>query len=177
MSTIIAVLGTGRMGDAIAHKLLAAGFAVRVWNRTPKRAAAAVAAGAATGSARPTARPRRAEGMPVAPRRLVPVGAGTRDNAHDYQARRIITRRMSLRPHTGPMTWIVGLFLRTAMRRSLLGAQAQDPVVPNRQDCSVPSEPRRGAADGEPRTRRLEPAPSMDSRKPTRVNDGQRRAA
>jgi 3-hydroxyisobutyrate dehydrogenase len=46
MPTIIAVLGTGRMGDAIAHKLLAAGFAVRVWNRTPDRTAAAVAAGA-----------------------------------------------------------------------------------------------------------------------------------
>jgi 3-hydroxyisobutyrate dehydrogenase len=47
MPTIIAVLGMGRMGDAIAHTLLAAGFAVRVWNRTPERAAAAVAAGAA----------------------------------------------------------------------------------------------------------------------------------
>src|SRR3954468_11700409 len=46
MPMIIAVLGTGRMGDAIAHKLLAAGFAVRVWNRTPERTAAAVAAGA-----------------------------------------------------------------------------------------------------------------------------------
>ena len=34
------------MGDAIAHKLLAAGFAVRVWNRTRERTAAAVAAGA-----------------------------------------------------------------------------------------------------------------------------------
>jgi 3-hydroxyisobutyrate dehydrogenase len=47
MPTTIAVLGTGRMGDAIAQKLLAAGFAVRVWNRTPERAAGAVAAGAA----------------------------------------------------------------------------------------------------------------------------------
>jgi 3-hydroxyisobutyrate dehydrogenase len=46
MPTTIAVLGMGRMGDAIAHKILAAGFAVRVWNRTPQRAAAAVAAGA-----------------------------------------------------------------------------------------------------------------------------------
>jgi 3-hydroxyisobutyrate dehydrogenase len=46
MPTIIAILGTGRMGDAIAQKLLAAGFAVRVWNRTPERTAAAVAAGA-----------------------------------------------------------------------------------------------------------------------------------
>ena len=47
MPTIIAILGTGRMGDAIAQKLLAEGFAVRVWNRTPERTAAAVAAGAA----------------------------------------------------------------------------------------------------------------------------------
>jgi 3-hydroxyisobutyrate dehydrogenase len=46
MPTTIAILGTGRMGDAIAHKLLDAGFAVRVWNRTPRRAAAVVAAGA-----------------------------------------------------------------------------------------------------------------------------------
>src|SRR6266540_2972360 len=46
MPTIIAVLGTGRMGDAIAHKLLAEGFAVRVWNRTRERTASAVAAGA-----------------------------------------------------------------------------------------------------------------------------------
>jgi 3-hydroxyisobutyrate dehydrogenase len=46
MPTIIAVLGTGRMGDALAQKLLAAGFAVRVWNRTPERTDAAVAAGA-----------------------------------------------------------------------------------------------------------------------------------
>src|SRR4051794_3262414 len=46
MPTIIAILGTGRMGDALAHKLLAAGFAVRVWNRTPERTDAAVAAGA-----------------------------------------------------------------------------------------------------------------------------------
>jgi 3-hydroxyisobutyrate dehydrogenase-like beta-hydroxyacid dehydrogenase len=34
------------MGDAIAHQLLAAGFAVRVWNRTRGRTAAIVAAGA-----------------------------------------------------------------------------------------------------------------------------------
>jgi 3-hydroxyisobutyrate dehydrogenase len=46
MPTTIAVLGTGRMGDAIAHKLLAAGFAVCVWNRTRNRTAALVAAGA-----------------------------------------------------------------------------------------------------------------------------------
>ena len=42
----MAVLGTGRMGSAIARRLLATGFAVRVWNRTPDRIAAAVAAGA-----------------------------------------------------------------------------------------------------------------------------------
>jgi 3-hydroxyisobutyrate dehydrogenase len=43
----VAVLGTGRMGSAIARRLLATGFAVRVWNRTPDRTADAVAAGAA----------------------------------------------------------------------------------------------------------------------------------
>jgi 3-hydroxyisobutyrate dehydrogenase len=42
----VAVLGTGRMGSAIACRLLARGFAVRVWNRTGHRTAAAVAAGA-----------------------------------------------------------------------------------------------------------------------------------
>jgi 3-hydroxyisobutyrate dehydrogenase len=46
MPNTVAVLGTGRMGDAIAHKLLAAGFAVHAWNRTRERAAAVVAAGA-----------------------------------------------------------------------------------------------------------------------------------
>jgi 3-hydroxyisobutyrate dehydrogenase len=46
MPTTVAVLGTGRMGDAIAHKLLTEGFAVHVWNRTRERAAAVVAAGA-----------------------------------------------------------------------------------------------------------------------------------
>jgi 3-hydroxyisobutyrate dehydrogenase len=46
MPNTVAVLGTGRMGDAIAHKLLADGFAVHAWNRTRERAAAVVAAGA-----------------------------------------------------------------------------------------------------------------------------------
>ncbi len=35
----VAVLGTGIMGGAVARRLLAEGFAVRVWNRTRERAA------------------------------------------------------------------------------------------------------------------------------------------
>jgi 3-hydroxyisobutyrate dehydrogenase len=35
----VAVLGTGAMGHAVAQRLLATGHAVRVWNRTPARAA------------------------------------------------------------------------------------------------------------------------------------------
>ena len=42
----IAVLGTGRMGTPIARNLLAAGFALSVWNRTPERAAPLAADGA-----------------------------------------------------------------------------------------------------------------------------------
>jgi 3-hydroxyisobutyrate dehydrogenase len=41
-----AVLGTGIMGSAIARRLLAAGFAVRVWNRTRERAEPLAEAGA-----------------------------------------------------------------------------------------------------------------------------------
>jgi len=41
--TTIAVLGTGTMGAPIARNLLRAGFAVRVWNRTPAKAQALVA--------------------------------------------------------------------------------------------------------------------------------------
>jgi hypothetical protein len=39
------------------------------------------------------------------------------------------------------MTSIAGLFIPTAMRRSLLGAHAQDPVVPDGQ--SIPDRPLR----------------------------------
>ena len=42
----IAVLGTGTMGAPIARDLLRAGFRVRVWNRTPGKAASLVAEGA-----------------------------------------------------------------------------------------------------------------------------------
>ena len=42
----IAVLGTGRMGAPIARNLLAAGFGVAVWNRTPGRARELAGAGA-----------------------------------------------------------------------------------------------------------------------------------
>jgi 3-hydroxyisobutyrate dehydrogenase len=45
-SPAIAVLGTGRMGAPIARNLLAAGFGVAVWNRTPGRAVELVDAGA-----------------------------------------------------------------------------------------------------------------------------------
>jgi 3-hydroxyisobutyrate dehydrogenase len=42
----VAVLGTGIMGSAMARRLLAAGFAVRVWNRTRQRAEPLAEAGA-----------------------------------------------------------------------------------------------------------------------------------
>ena len=35
----VAVLGTGIMGAPMARNLLAAGFPVRAWNRTPEKAA------------------------------------------------------------------------------------------------------------------------------------------
>jgi 3-hydroxyisobutyrate dehydrogenase len=47
----IAVLGTGRMGEPIAHNLLSAGFPVRVWNRTVAKTRRLSDAGA---QARPT---------------------------------------------------------------------------------------------------------------------------
>jgi 3-hydroxyisobutyrate dehydrogenase len=43
----VAVLGTGIMGSAVARRLLAEGFAVRVWNRTRERAASLADEGAA----------------------------------------------------------------------------------------------------------------------------------
>jgi 3-hydroxyisobutyrate dehydrogenase len=46
MSSTVAVLGTGNMGAPMAHNLLRAGFAVRVWNRTPARTEPLVADGA-----------------------------------------------------------------------------------------------------------------------------------
>jgi 3-hydroxyisobutyrate dehydrogenase-like beta-hydroxyacid dehydrogenase len=46
ISPEIAVLGTGRMGAPIARNLLAAGFTLAVWNRTPGRAQELVNAGA-----------------------------------------------------------------------------------------------------------------------------------
>ena len=45
-STKIAFLGTGLMGTPMAGRLLQAGFPVRVWNRSPDKAAALVAVGA-----------------------------------------------------------------------------------------------------------------------------------
>jgi 3-hydroxyisobutyrate dehydrogenase-like beta-hydroxyacid dehydrogenase len=42
----IAFIGLGNMGTGIAHRLLAAGHSLRVWNRTPEKAASLVQAGA-----------------------------------------------------------------------------------------------------------------------------------
>jgi 3-hydroxyisobutyrate dehydrogenase len=46
VSMDVAVLGTGRMGSALARRLLDGGHRVVVWNRTPGRAGALVSAGA-----------------------------------------------------------------------------------------------------------------------------------
>jgi hypothetical protein len=43
--------------------------------------------------------------------------------------------------HTDPMTSIPGFLIHNAMRRSLLGAHAQDPVVPDGR--SIPDRPLR----------------------------------
>ena len=42
----VGVIGLGKMGGALAETLLAAGYKITVWNRTPARAEAAVKAGA-----------------------------------------------------------------------------------------------------------------------------------
>jgi len=47
MTTTIAFLGLGAMGAPMAHNLMAAGFALRVWNRSPARAEPFAARGAA----------------------------------------------------------------------------------------------------------------------------------
>src|SRR5215204_744843 len=46
----VAVLGTGIMGAPMARNLLAAGFPVRVWNRTADKTAPLGAAGAVIGA-------------------------------------------------------------------------------------------------------------------------------
>src|SRR2546427_1626491 len=46
----IGIAGTGRMGAAIAARLLDRGHAVMVWNRTAEKTKALAAAGAAVGS-------------------------------------------------------------------------------------------------------------------------------
>jgi 3-hydroxyisobutyrate dehydrogenase len=43
----VGIVGTGRMGSAIARRLMAVGHDVRVWNRTPAKAAEILATGAA----------------------------------------------------------------------------------------------------------------------------------
>lgn len=50
-ATVVAVLGTGIMGAAMARQLLAAGLEVRVWNRTRARAEPLAAAGATVADA------------------------------------------------------------------------------------------------------------------------------
>ena len=50
----IGIAGTGRMGNAIASRLIGLGHTLTVWNRTPEKTKAAVAAGAAA-AATPTA--------------------------------------------------------------------------------------------------------------------------
>jgi hypothetical protein len=99
------------------------------------------------------------------------------------------------------MTSIPSYFLQTAMRRSLLGSHANDPVVPDRaqgaaaprpaaEDADAPlrigrfddglaarpdarSRRRVGTfADGLARTRRLAPAPALDPRAPAPVEAG-----
>jgi 3-hydroxyisobutyrate dehydrogenase len=55
--TTLAVLGTGTMGAPIAGNLLGAGYAVRVWNRTPAKAEVLVAHGAGAGPVRARVEP------------------------------------------------------------------------------------------------------------------------
>jgi len=43
----VGIAGTGRMGSAIARRLIECGYAVTVWNRTPEKTKTAQAAGAA----------------------------------------------------------------------------------------------------------------------------------
>ena len=48
---------------------------------------------------------------------------------------------MDVRTHTAPMIFVPGPLFQTAMRRALLGAHAQDPVVPDGR--SIPDHPLR----------------------------------
>ena len=68
---------------------------------------------------------------------------------------------MAVGAHTVAMTSISGSLLRTAMRSSLLGAHAQDPVVPDGR--SIPDRPWRVGRrhDG--------PAPMLDAPSGTRM--------
>ena len=43
--TRIALLGTGLLGEAIGHRLLARGIELRVWNRKPERCLKLMGAG------------------------------------------------------------------------------------------------------------------------------------
>jgi hypothetical protein len=77
------------------------------------------------------------------------------------------------------MTSIAGSFVHTAMRRSLLGSHANDPVVPDRAQGAAAHRRAAEDADGLTRTRRLAPAPALDPRAPAPVEAGaeRRRAA
>lgn len=55
MKPAISVLGTGRMGSALARALLQAGYRTTVWNRTPQKAEPLAAAGAKFAASVPVA--------------------------------------------------------------------------------------------------------------------------
>jgi hypothetical protein len=77
------------------------------------------------------------------------------------------------------MISIGSLFIQDVMRRSLLGAHAQDPVVSDHPDRRR-SAPEPSTRNGLTRTHgALESAPPMDSREPASIHDGadERRAA
>ncbi len=81
----IAMLGMGRMGRAVARRLLAGGYSVVVWNRSPGRVDEVVAAGAkdaglAAGAARATGvELPRAELVEALYRRAADTGAADED--------------------------------------------------------------------------------------------------
>jgi hypothetical protein len=99
------------------------------------------------------------------------------------------------------MTSLAGFFIRTNMQRSLLGADATDPVMPDHGRGAAPPRPAADIAegplrlgrfddglatypkarsrqrvgtfgDGLARPRRLESAPALDRREPTPALDG-----
>src|SRR5258708_6523081 len=61
----IGIAGTGRMGSAVAGRLLGLGHEVTVWNRTREKTRALEAAGAAAAGDRPDLRARARNGLPL----------------------------------------------------------------------------------------------------------------